>query len=58
MPDTVALLRDAPWWPVLAALLFVWFTLRLNVIGSFYPYAYDKRCVPRTNKSPPPPPSP
>jgi hypothetical protein len=39
------LLQDVPWGVVLAAVVVVWLTWRLNVVGSFYPYAYDKMCV-------------
>lgn len=46
MPEpAAALLHDLPYGALLAALAVAWLTWRLNVVGSFYPHAYDKRYV-------------
>lgn len=42
---TLAALQGLSWTPVLWGLLVAWLGWRLNVVGSFYEHAYDKRCV-------------
>lgn len=42
---TQAALQGLPWAPVLWGVFFAWLGWRLNIVGSFYKHAYDKRCV-------------